>query len=488
MPTAMAIETTGGDELAYALVTPYSLHKSRTGGILARLLWADVELVAARMYAPRPESGFIEEYCDAIYDPAEQDTPLRYQRMLIEYVLKNFGQPNVGGISNRLALLVFRGPNAVAQIAAAAGRISEHVQGDTVRGTYGDYFREESARLQRSRAFRTRLRLMDKYERLYQVDSASPRNDFFEPAVLTGTTAAMNEAHLKLFRKYAYSDGGFVIDAIDGLASAAAETSTVILKPESFRNRNPLPGNLIDFFARAGMFITGMKVLELSVDEAREFYGLKVPQFREQLKGMVAARARHIVAEARMLAEQAIAMGAGEQTARDPRRALPAARAMEDFLGEKPGPTSVKPQVVERIFEALSAKLGDLDPQDLLYDEIAEELKDLNAQAEFRGLIRYMTGKDSETGEPVEPRQRTRCMAILYSGEDALSVIRKRLKEMREVYGQNVLQNRAHASDPEEDPVKEVTVLGMPNSPRGEAHPCDVERAVTELYGPEQAT
>jgi nucleoside diphosphate kinase len=375
----------------------------------------------------------------------------------------------------------------VEQISRAAGRISEHVEGDTVRGTYGDYFREESARLERSSAFRRRVRLMDKYERLYEVDSASPANDFFEPAILTGTTQSMNEAHLKLFRTYAYCDGGFVMHAIDGLSLAAAETSMVILKPESFRNRNPLPGNLIDFFARAGMFITGMKVLELSVGEAREFYGLKVPQFSEQLKGMVADRAKRILAEARMLSEQAIDhLGAEQEAARDPKRALAAARAMEDFLGEEPGPASVKPAVVERVFEVLTEKVTDLNPPESLYEGIAEELKGLNAQAEFEGLIRYMTGKDPQTGEPLAQGKRARCMAILYSGESALSVIRKRLKEMREVYGQNVLQNRAHASDPEEDPVKEVTVLGMPNSPRGESRPCDVERVVTEFYGPEQ--
>jgi hypothetical protein len=74
-------------------------------------------------------------------------------------------------------------------------------------------------------------------------------------------------------------------------------------------------------------------------------------------------------------------------------------------------------------------------------------------------------------------------MAILYSGASALSVTRKRLKELREVYGQNVLQNRAHASDPEEDPVKETSVLGMPNAPEGESRPCDVERLVDEFFG-----
>jgi len=75
-------------------------------------------------------------------------------------------------------------------------------------------------------------------------------------------------------------------------------------------------------------------------------------------------------------------------------------------------------------------------------------------------------------------------MAILYSGENALSVIRKRLKELRAVYGTNLLQNRAHASDPEEFPEKEREVLGMPASANGESRPCDVESVVEEFYGP----
>ena len=43
----------------------------------------------------------------------------------------------------------------------------------------------------------------------------------------------------------------------------------------------------------------------------------------------------------------------------------------------------------------------------------------------------------------------------------------------------------AHASDPEEDPVREVEILGMPSAPGGETRPCDVERVVSEFYGPD---
>ncbi len=478
---------TAGDELAYALVTPYSLHKSRTGGILARLLWANVKLVAARMYAPRPGSSFIRDYCDAIYDPQESSVPLRYQRLLIDYIVKNFGRPNVRGISNRLAVLVFRGPNAQAEIADAVGHLTQHVRGDDVRGTYGDFFSEDLQQWRDAPIYEERRRLLDRYEALQEVQVPIRHNDFFEPAALTGRTPQMNRDHLDIFRRYAYSDGGFVLDAIEGLDPRDTETSMVILKPESFRHRNPLPGNLIDFFARTGMYITATKVLEMDVDKAQEFYGLKIPQFRRQLKGMVAERARQIVARARALSEEAVRrLGAPAAEATRPQAALELTRQVERLFADEPEPGQVKPRVVRRIYEELSERLQDLEPQESLYTELAEDLKDVNARAEFNELIRYMTGRDPETREPVESGQEALCMAILYSGDGALGVIRKRLKELRAVYGTNVLQNRAHASDPEEFPEKEREVLGMPASKSGESRPCDLERVVDEFYGPVQ--
>ncbi|MFO8007055.1 MAG: hypothetical protein R6V05_04885 [Candidatus Brocadiia bacterium] len=474
------------EELAYALVTPYSLHKSRTGGILARLLWTNVRLVAARMYAPTPGGDFIERYCDAIYDPEERRVPLRYQKLLIDYVIDNFGRPNVRGISNRLAVLIFQGPNALQEITDAVGHISPDVRGDDVRGTFGDYFREDQHALAGNPDYERRLALLDKYERLNDAELTEPRNDFFEPAVLTATTSEMNRAHLRLFRDAAYSDGGFVLGALEGVAPEEMESSLVVLKPESLHHRNPLPGNLMDFFSRAGMFVTAMKVLELDVERAKEFYSLKLPQFREQLRGMVARRARSITRRARMLAEQAVErMAADPAQAFQPKHALEAARRAEELFCPEPGPGQVKPPIVRLIYRELEGRLDDLDPPDALYDALADDLKDEHAQAEFDELIRYMTGKDPVTGQPLDPGEERRCMALLYSGTDALSVIRKRLKELREVYGQNVLQNRAHASDPEEDPAKEMRVLGMPTAWQQESRPCDVERVVDQFLSAE---
>ena len=248
-----------------------------------------------------------------------------------------------------LSVLSGRRPDAVNEIAEAAGHIRRGVpQGDTVRGTYGDYFREEPERLQRSPAFRARVRLLDKYERLYDADVRIPCNEFFEPAVLVGVSPEMTEAHLRLFRKCADDDGGFVGHALPELDSPNAETSMVVLKPESFRNRNPLPGNLVDFFARAGMRITGMKMLELGVEKAREFYALKLPQFRRQLKGMVGKRARKIVAMARLLAEQAVShLGADAAVALRPANA-PAAAPPATAISSRPVRCGVASQVRSR--------------------------------------------------------------------------------------------------------------------------------------------
>jgi nucleoside diphosphate kinase len=49
------------NERSYVLLTPYSIRKSRTGGILSRLLSrTGLDLVAARMFAPSKE--LVEEY------------------------------------------------------------------------------------------------------------------------------------------------------------------------------------------------------------------------------------------------------------------------------------------------------------------------------------------------------------------------------------------------------------------------------------------
>src|SRR6202008_3087810 len=98
------------EELSYAIVTPYSMRKSRTGGIIARLISrTGLDLVAARMFAPSEElTGRYAETIVTDSDPRHRAT----QELIREYVLKNFTS-EVHGQRARALLLVFRGPDAV---------------------------------------------------------------------------------------------------------------------------------------------------------------------------------------------------------------------------------------------------------------------------------------------------------------------------------------------------------------------------------------
>ena len=49
------------EELSYVIINPYTIYKSRTGGVLARLLTrTSLDLVGAQMFAP--SQALIDEY------------------------------------------------------------------------------------------------------------------------------------------------------------------------------------------------------------------------------------------------------------------------------------------------------------------------------------------------------------------------------------------------------------------------------------------
>ena len=90
-------------ELSYVLITPYSLKKSRTGGIIARLLSrTDLELVAARMIAP--DKAFAEAYADSLKRRVGSRDEFA-AKILSDYVLDNFS-PLSDGRRERLMLLL----------------------------------------------------------------------------------------------------------------------------------------------------------------------------------------------------------------------------------------------------------------------------------------------------------------------------------------------------------------------------------------------
>ena len=237
------------DELTYALITPYSLLKSRTGGILGRLLsLTNLEIIGATMFAP--SDSFVDKYCATI---EEQDIKPAWKKVMINYVNGNFRKENKFGISNRTVVLFFKGPQAIAKLKDDVIGPINSFQGHTDRGRFGDY--------------------VERYDGTVE---------YFEPAVVSSADPATNNKQLALFAEYLPKDGGVLEDIVKFPEGTRAETTLVILKP--FEEQSPLPGNIIDMFSRTGLFIVGMRLLRISIAQAEEFYGPLINIFREKLK------------------------------------------------------------------------------------------------------------------------------------------------------------------------------------------------------------
>ncbi len=253
------------NELAYAIITPHSLHKSRTGGIVARLSTrTGLELVSARMFAPSAELA--KEYASRIIsrnDPQEN----RVQELLREYVLENFSPEPRTGRRRRVMVLLFRGEDAVRKVRGVLGHfVPSRRGGETIRDTYGDLITDQDGKVR-----------------------------FFEPAVMAAPTVEEAMDKLRLWARFSDSDGGVLEDVIPYAPEEKPERTLVLLKPDNFRFPTGKPGNMIDFFSRTGLYIVGIKVHQMSTAEAMEFYGPVKEILRTKLCDMVGARAKSVL-------------------------------------------------------------------------------------------------------------------------------------------------------------------------------------------------
>src|SRR3989441_9788734 len=121
-------------QLAYVIITPYSLQKSRTGGILARLISrTSLEMVGARMFAPGPE--LVQEYSQVIVS-ANDPQDRRIQELIRDYILKNLSPDPKTKKHRRVMMLVFQGEDAVRKVRSVVGNISpDRRGGGTIRAT-----------------------------------------------------------------------------------------------------------------------------------------------------------------------------------------------------------------------------------------------------------------------------------------------------------------------------------------------------------------
>ncbi|MCS7090399.1 MAG: nucleoside-diphosphate kinase [Verrucomicrobiota bacterium] len=249
-------------ELAYALITPHSLLKSRTGGILSRLIArTGLDFVAARMFAP--SAALAEAYAAQLPSPDDPQEPA-IQQLFQDYVRRHLSPEPATGRRKRVMMLVFQGENAVRKLREVVGFFAPHrYAGQTIRDTYGDLVMDDSGRVR-----------------------------YFEPAVLIPVSQEQAKNHLKLWARFSDSDGGLLTDVIEYPPGETPERTLVLLKPDNFRFPTGRPGNVIDFFSRTGLFIIAIKVHRMSVAQAVEFYGPVREVLRTKLKGVVGARAR----------------------------------------------------------------------------------------------------------------------------------------------------------------------------------------------------
>jgi len=229
--------------LSYVLVTPYTVAKSRTGGVLSRLLSrTDLELAGAQIFTP--DDDFAKKYSNTLRERA----PSNQLMLLADYVKHYFGPS--GGRPHRTLLLLFSGEKPCEQLLNACGHLyTQHVEvdalaGETIRDTYSDL--------------------------IFSSDNPDEVR-YFEPAVLTPR-----------HQQEANNDLRFIADFLEGRENlvenviypdpSKIERTLVIIKPDNWMNNSSRPGAIIDMFSRTGLRIIGMKVHSFSLAQALDFY------------------------------------------------------------------------------------------------------------------------------------------------------------------------------------------------------------------------
>lgn len=251
-------------ELAFVLINPRTLAKSRTGNIVSRIISrTSLDLVGARMFAP--SKGLANAF--AKLSARQGYYSGRAAKRIPEYIRAQYAPDPRTGRPRRVMMLLFEGPNAVRKIQSVTGSPqAAWKSGETIRGTFGEL-----------------------------VTDANNNDLYFEPAVLVGPDVRKTRDALKVWARYSGRDGGIVDHAEDVPRGKGVESTLVMLKPDNFRFPNTRPGQIIDILSRSGLTIIGMKKFCMTVAQAEKFYGPVRAVLREKLSGRFGAQAREAV-------------------------------------------------------------------------------------------------------------------------------------------------------------------------------------------------
>ncbi len=255
-------------EVSYILLTPYSLLKSRTGGIMARLMSrTDLEFIGAQVLAFDRETA--EAYAANLVEASHPEA-VETSKLLASYVRENF-PAREDGRKERTLMLLFRGENACAKLSEVTGRLSHHSPrtvhcGESIRDTYADMVEDkDNPQLIR----------------------------YFEPAVLTPPDAVSARGKLEIFARFAAKSPNLIDNAVG--SAPGDERTLVMIKPENWRHPSSRPGNIIDMLSRTGLRIVGCKLHRMSVNDALEFYGPVRDALHAKLAPKMAEKAKALL-------------------------------------------------------------------------------------------------------------------------------------------------------------------------------------------------
>ena len=255
--------------LSYVIATPYTIAKSRTGGVISRLLSrVDLELVGAQIIAP--DEDFIRDYA---YSLRSQETRNLNTagHLLADYCERTMGPS--GGRRHRSLLMIFRGENACRKLSDICGPLFpdnvniDNITGETIRDTYANLI----------------------------MDSENPEKVlYFEPAILTPRIQELADENIALFARY-FKNNENIVHTMNYPADMKIEQTLVIIKPDNWNYASSKPGTIIDMFSKTGLRIVGMKIFRFSLNQALDFYGPVEDALKEKLAPVIGQKAKEVL-------------------------------------------------------------------------------------------------------------------------------------------------------------------------------------------------
>jgi len=357
--------------LSYVLVTPYTIAKSRTGGVLSRLLSrTDLDLVGARMFTA--DEAFAKKYAETL----RKRSPKDQLTLLADYVERNLAPS--GGQAHRALLLLFQGNNPCEQLLNICGHVNtrqvevEAMSGETIRDTYAE--------------------LIFSSEKPGEIR-------YFEPAVLTARSQGEADEDLRMMADF-FEGKENLVQNVPHPDPSKVERTLVILKPDNWTYHSSRPGAIIDMFSHTGLRIVGVKVHRFSLAQALDFYGLVEAVLKEKLAGRFGKRAKELLER-----EFQISLGEGTSKALSETFGVDCAvnefgHIVEFMSGKRPGDRDLeKPGEVKCMILVYEGENAVAKIRDALGPTNPAEAPDGTVRREFGSSVMINTAHASDSTE-----------------------------------------------------------------------------------------